>query len=297
MQKISSYLYPNKINVLVDDPLYFVRWNVVYQSRIKIYTGVDNLLTIDVKNSDQKRVNLSGMQLEMSIMDVNGLGIATLPIQLTEKVGLATVNIPSYVLQDITPQFLTFSIYRINTDKSKTVLYSDARFGALGQMELVGSAVPTLSSPLHITRFNPITNTTYPYQETYYSDAVEITKPNFLYSEASEALAFEFETEFLQAEVTVEFTKDVVISAATNWETIETFTIPSNSSFSNRLYFYPTVTREYMWARIKYITHSNIGKFKKVVVNFRKVDHMTLDGGDNIINPQLAVNGGWSTTQ
>jgi len=73
MQKISSYLYPNRINVVADLALFSTRWNIVYQNRVKIYQGVDNVLTIDVKNSDQKRIDISEMDLHMIVTDTNGL--------------------------------------------------------------------------------------------------------------------------------------------------------------------------------------------------------------------------------
>ena len=297
MQKISSYLYPNKINVVADSAVFPIRWKIMYQSRIKLYQGVDNVLTIDVKTADQKRIDISGMNLKMSIMDVNGQAVVRLPVVPTSTLGLATVTVPEPALIYLTPQFLTFSIYKVNEDATKNLMYADANFGAVGQMELIGSAVPIDPEPRYITRFNPITNTTVtPYLTTYYSDAVEITKPNFLAPQENEALALEFETQLLQAEVSIQFTKDSVISSATEWETIETFTIPLNSSINNRLYTYPTVNREYTWVRVKYNKQSTNGKLNKVTVTFEKLDNAFLNGGDALSNPDLTVNGGWSTT-
>ena len=297
MQKISSYLYPNRITVVADLAVFPTRWNIVYQNRVKIYQGVDNLLTIDVKNADQKRIDISAMTFEMSITDVNGQALATLPLTPTATTGLATVNVTPEILENLTSQFLNFTVYRLNNDDTKTLMYADTQFGAQGNMELVGSAVPVDPAPRYITRFNLLTNTSVnPYQSVYYSDAVEITKPNFLKPQANEALAFEFETMMLEAEVTIQFTKDSVIGAATEWEDIETFTIPLNSSLNNRLYAYPTVNREYTWARVKYTKQSANGKFNKVTVTFEHIDQAFLDGGNALTNPDLTVSGGWSTT-
>ena len=64
MQKISSYLYPNRIeviaNVALDPDTCPVEWKIVYQKPIKIYKGVDNVIELEVKNSDQKRIDLFG---------------------------------------------------------------------------------------------------------------------------------------------------------------------------------------------------------------------------------------------
>ena len=297
MQKISSYLYPNKINVVADVAVFPVRWNIVYQNRVKIYQGVDNVLTIDVKNSEQKRIDISEMSLEMSITDIKGQALATLPLTPTATTGLATVNVTPTILENLTPQFLNFTIYRLNDDDTKTLMYADSQFGAKGNMELVGSAVPTNPPPRYITRFNLLSDTSVtPYRPVYYSDAVEITKPNFLYPVANEALSFDFDTTLLQAEVSIQFTKDSVISSATEWETIETFTIPVNSTLNNRVYFYPRVNREYTWARIKYTKQSTNGKFNKVTVTFERLDEAFLASGNAGNNFDLTVDGGWSTT-
>ena len=88
MQKISSYLYPNRINVVADVALFPVRWNIVYQNRIKIYQGVDNVLTLDVKNSDQKRIDISEMTLKMSITDTLGRDLTTVNVTPSASSGL-----------------------------------------------------------------------------------------------------------------------------------------------------------------------------------------------------------------
>jgi len=53
MQKISSYLYSNRIQLMADvivlDSAYPVEWKIVYQRPIKIYKGVDNVIELDVK--------------------------------------------------------------------------------------------------------------------------------------------------------------------------------------------------------------------------------------------------------
>ena len=56
MQKISCYLYPNRINVVADVALFPVRWNIVYQNRVKIYQGVTlGALSVDKNLQNKKR--------------------------------------------------------------------------------------------------------------------------------------------------------------------------------------------------------------------------------------------------
>ena len=252
MQKISSYLYPNRINVVMDVALFPVRWNIVYQNRVKIYQGVDNVITLDVKNSDQKRINISEMDLKMSITDVLGKEITTLDVAPGATTGLATITISEDDLVDLDPQFLNFSIYRVNDDDSKTILYADTQFGAVGKMELLGSAIPVEYAPRMITTFNAITNTdATPYERLWYSDAVEITKPNQLIPEANETLVLDFYFNKSKSIATVQFTKDSVINSNTVWIDALAFGIFPEDTAVTKTISYPTYNRDMKWMRIK----------------------------------------------
>lgn len=260
MQKISSYLYPNMISVVADIAAFPVRWNVVYQNRIKIYQGVDNVLTIDVKNSEQKRIDISEMQLELCVMDMYGSLLVTVPLVNTNTKGLATATITEGVLVPLQPQYLNFTIYRVNLDQSKTLLYADSQFGAKGQMELVGSATPIATPVRYITRWLEHTNDQVnPWVTTWYSDAVEIAKPNFLATADTDSVEFVLETRSLAADVTVEFTKDPVISAGIKWETVDTFSVDEPTSAVSRIYSSENgkYNREWAWARVNYVRKDN----------------------------------------
>ncbi len=270
MQKISSYLYPNRINLVADVALFPVRWNIVYQNRIKIYKGVDNLLTLDVKNSDQKRIDISEMTLKMAVMDINGNEIIISDVTAGATTGLATVNIPATSLEDFTPQFFNFTIYRENEDTTKTVLYADTQFGVKGNMELVDSAVPVNVAHRYITRFIPleddISRTSPPFVTTWYSDAVEVRLPNFFRPASEDQMLLDFKYTGLEAEVTVQYTTDDVIGAATDWVDIETFSVVPSTVTETKDYS-SEYTREMAWVRIKYIPEiTNAGKVDKVTV-------------------------------
>jgi len=290
MQKISSYLYPNRINIVADVAVFPVRWNIVYQNRVKIYQGVDNLLTLDVKNADQKRIDIDGMDLEMCIMSTAGKLVATLPVTPSETKGLATVNVSAVDIVDVTPQFLNFTIYRINEDSTKTVFYADTQFGAKGNMELLGYAVAVPIPARYISRFLALTNDRInPFITTYYSDAVEITRPNFTQSVLEDSLNFEFLTHGLDAEITVEFTKDSVISSSTEWEEIEKFTMSSTTVTTIKTYTYPMYTREFTWARVKYNRlDDSQGKIVKVIVTFDEIEEFFINSGA----PDSEITGG-----
>jgi hypothetical protein len=273
MQKISSYLYPNRINIVADVTLFPVRWNIVYQNRIKLYQGVDNVLTLDVKNSDQKRIDLDdllgvGESIRMSIQDVMGKEFLVATVTPSATKGLATVNIQETDLVNLDPQFLNFTIYKINSDTSKTVFYADTQFGVKGNMELVGSAVGTDTEPRYITRFAPITvSDPQPKIITYYSDAVEIRQPNYLDSAVNDSVDLDFIFDGLAASITVEYTEDTVVSSNTVWTTLETFSVTTATTSVTKTYDNPEYNRDANWLRVKYVrTTDNAGNIDKITI-------------------------------
>jgi hypothetical protein len=146
MQKILSYLYPNRVTLLADLAGFNVEYTKVYQRNVKIYNGIDNAIEFDIKNADQKRIDLTTLSnIELHVMDSNGTALPNSPYDVTPTLitGVAKVVIPSEDLADLTDQFLKYSVSAFK-DGNDVLLYADSRFGAVGTIELVGDAMPTL---------------------------------------------------------------------------------------------------------------------------------------------------------
>ena len=254
MQKISSYLYPNRINLVADVTLFPVRYKIVYQNNVKIYHGVDNVLTLDVKNADQKRIDISEMTLKMALFDVNGKEITTLDVTPTATTGLATVTITPDDIVELTPQFLTYTVYRDNVDEeTRTLLYADTNFGAQGKMEIAGTALTTPTPERYISSFYPITDADKrPPLTTYYSDAVELRQPNFINAAADDSVELEFVLNKSNAVVTVQFTKDTIINSSTTWTDVMSFGVFPEDVSVTKTIAYPTYNREVAWMRVKF---------------------------------------------
>jgi len=144
MQKIITYLYTNRIQLLAGLAGFNVEYTNVYQRNVKIYSGIDNTLEFDIKNADQKRVDLTTLTLlSLNVMDINGNGLPNSPYTLTTTAtkGIATVIIPAVDLELLTPQTLQYSVTAYQ-GATPVILYTDSHFGALGNLELIGSAVP-----------------------------------------------------------------------------------------------------------------------------------------------------------
>ena len=147
MQKISSYLYSNRVQLLADLAGFTVEYTNVYQRIVKIYKGVDNVIEFDIKNADQKRIELVTdpvfTDIMLNVMDAAGNSIGQYEVTpSTTLKGIAVATIPSSDLTDLIPQFFNYSV-TVTKDTNTIPLYADSRFGAIGKIELVGSAVVT----------------------------------------------------------------------------------------------------------------------------------------------------------
>jgi hypothetical protein len=159
MQKISSYLYPNRIELLADLAGFTTEYTNVYQRTVKIYNGIDNTLEFDIKNADQKRIDLSTFSMiELNVMDMSGNALpnspyAITPLNQTTSKGLASVIIPEEDLTELNHQFLTYSVTGVKSG-ADVMLYADSKFGAVGKMELVGDALPVFRNEIVYNRFS-----------------------------------------------------------------------------------------------------------------------------------------------
>ena len=186
MQKISSYLYPNRIQLLtnLDDESNNnqVEWRIVYQRTIKIYKGIDNVLEVDVKNNDQKRISLLGKQIYMVIFDqanneVNRYLATNLEDDSSQAGrGLARIHIMSMDLVNLIPQSFNFVVYMQNGDSALEILYSDSKYGARGTIDLLNGINPKPSLNKRYDNFSQETNyqTNQKHIITYYSDPMPV---------------------------------------------------------------------------------------------------------------------------
>jgi len=210
MQKISTYLLKNRVQLLADLAAFPTEWTIVYQRQIKIYNGIDNTLELDIKNADQKRIDLSTLsQIEVNVMDSQGNALPNSPYLAdtdTGIKGIATVTIPQEDLVDLTDQFLTFSVTALNDGKD-TLLYADTRFSGTGTIQLIGNAMPVFRDPKFYDDFYGVgdfNNTTI----TYTSSSVSLKFRDAVPPTLAEIV---ITLEDLDGLVWVEATKDTII--------------------------------------------------------------------------------------
>jgi hypothetical protein len=86
MQNLPVYLYPNKINLLVDlDEGVKGAYTVMYQRELKIQKGLKNKVQLQFKNSDQKPIRILAVTTTSNFVSSNTFVLA---VSNTASIGL-----------------------------------------------------------------------------------------------------------------------------------------------------------------------------------------------------------------
>ena len=210
MQKLSHYLLLNRVVILADLTQFTQEFTLVYQRNIKIYAGIDNTIEFDIKNADQKRIDLHSLaNIQMNVMDASGQALPNSPydVKLTSMRGIASVTIPQDDLAYLDDQYLRYSLTALK-DGNQIILYTDTKFGGAGTIELIGNAMPQIIDERAYDTFTaeidlkglPI----------YHSSAIPA---RFYEAVPTEKLSFEIHVKGFIGSVWIEATKQGAISS------------------------------------------------------------------------------------
>ncbi len=247
MQKISNYLYPNRIQVIADLVSYPVEMQIVYQRTVKIYKNIDNVIELDVKNADQKRINPTGT-LKFIITDLNNALVTELSATASAVTGLYSVTIDESTTLNLDKGFYNFGLYVEAANGSKTLLYGDTQWGAKGRIELVGDIMPEPRPVASVDTFNLL-------ESVYYSSAMN-AEPGINGDQALHTFAFYPSS--LQGTIYIDAS---LSESSQNVQWVEIDSIPSTS---NTDLFYKNYSGVYSWFRIRYTASS--GTLDKVLL-------------------------------
>ena len=139
---ITSYLYDQTIQLQLLDwnPEITTRYRTVYNRPIKIYQGIDNPLKIQVKNQDQKPVNLYGYDLQLDIQDpvIENAIVSISCDWANANVGIATVTIDKNTVNALDQRLYKATVKRIElTTNQERPLFMDDNFTAQLDLEVL----------------------------------------------------------------------------------------------------------------------------------------------------------------
>lgn len=258
MQKISTYLYPNRVQLLANLAGFTTEYTNVYQRTVKIYNGIDNVIEFDVKNADQKRIDLTNYTLSLNIMDASGYGLANSPY-LVEKLnqsthkGLAKSVIPFEDIQHLKNQYFKYSVTAEPAGPAPAViLYTDSKFSAVGTIQLVETIVPPLEDPLR-TYKDFTADIDLKGQPTYHSSAIPVT---FYEAEKTTEINIDVYLEGFVGSVWVEATERSTINteAFKNSAYLRSVTFGASAPASTTVSFDNLPVNDYKYFRISYQT-------------------------------------------
>jgi len=279
MQKISSYLYPNRVQLLADLAGFSTEYTNVYQRTVKIYKGIDNTIEFDIKNADQKRIELVTSpvitDIKLNVMDASGHALRNSPYTVTPHStlkGIATVKIPHYDLDSLQAQFLSYSVTATKAGDD-VILYGDSLFGAAGQIELLGNAMPTVKAARIYTDFSAEINLEgLPISK---SSAIPTT---FYEAEKTTSLNFEIDYTDFKGIIWIEGTKQSTITTEAFKPEVRLHEFPELTSATSGIFTITMDVDGYKYFRIRYlnsrledVTGTNLsgttGKVDKVTVS------------------------------
>jgi len=143
MQKIQSYLYPNRVQIIADLAGFTTEYRQVYARTVKIYNGIDNTVQFEIMNTDQKRLDLTQYTgLTLNIMDYSDKAVASYSLTNTSIQGIATAKILNSDIENLQLQKLKYTITGSDLHGNAVLFYTDTNFNAVGVIDVADHALP-----------------------------------------------------------------------------------------------------------------------------------------------------------
>lgn len=163
MQNLPVYLYQNELGVILDlDPTTRGVNNVMYQRDLQLQKGVKNVVRIQFKNSDQKRivVNSTGTYLFTMFDAVNQRQVLEKPIKiLDDGTTLALRGTGEVIFSESDTINLEVSEYQFSVKYLDPIYgeylpaYSNTYYGVAGHLKLLNDIYPTLQPSQSVNVF------------------------------------------------------------------------------------------------------------------------------------------------
>ena len=162
MQNITSYLYRAKVECQIFETLPHSRRTViVYAKNLRAYRGVSNRFLIEIKNQDQKPINIAARTVRMHILDENrrtSFITKTADIYNAAR-GQAVVTLDQNDLLDLDQSFYNYTISVVDGEGNDEIAYSDDHYGVRNNIEILAGHYPEFQDSQRLV-FDTVTNLT-----------------------------------------------------------------------------------------------------------------------------------------
>lgn len=257
MQLTPRYLVNNKTDIVIDETGFIVEYKPVYQRNLQVYKGIDNKLQFQVRNADQRAVNIANYTPRFVAFDENSNMVLDIVGTVLDDGSSLTrgtfeVNITENSLLNLNQQYITYNIYMLDADSNRVLTYANEWFDATGIIYLSGSAFPGLAASQSVSRFVESGQGS----EEWISDVID-AKPELNGNEALHT-AVVYSAGFI-GDITVQGTLENQITNETVWATLATITVdgidePAYNNFNGVLSY------------IRFKTTSDPSEITKVLV-------------------------------
>ena len=162
MKNITSYLYRNKIECQIFEPATHSRRSVtVYAKNLRAYRGVSNRFLIEVKNQDQKPINIASRTVRMHILDEvrNTAFITKIASTYNAAKGQALVILDENDLLDLDQSFYNYTISVVDGEGNDEIAYADDHYGVRNNLEILAGHYPEFQPSTQL-EFDTVTGLT-----------------------------------------------------------------------------------------------------------------------------------------
>jgi hypothetical protein len=139
MQIVSRYLVTNKTVLVIDDldAGIVTEYRKLYEKNLKAWRGIDNTFAFEIKNGDQKPVDITGYIPVFRAFDEYKQELLNIQGTPTALKGQFTVNVSAESLDDIEGQYLSYVVMLLPEDSTTMLLtYADTQYDAVGTLEI-----------------------------------------------------------------------------------------------------------------------------------------------------------------
>ena len=204
----------------------------MYQRNLQIIKGIDNVLTFEIKNQDQKPTSiLNTYTCKFIAYDENNTEVlnktGTIKETATPKFkGQFTINVTANDTLNLKGQYLTYFVHLVDSNNNDIITYADSQFGARGTINLDTDTLPGPKESYSVKTFSETDS------NTFISETIS-AEPALNGNEALHTSAI-YSTGFTGT-VTVQGTLENQITGTTAWVDIAsaTYTNPSQPQYIN----------------------------------------------------------------